>query len=85
MKTLSVTKLSDTLQISEHPDGFWLYDSTRGMNLSMRAKTRDEAFTEALTYYQKRFAETEKELNELTKKVNAFVGQFVTEDDDEER
>jgi hypothetical protein len=44
-KIISFTKLSDSLQISEHPDGFWLYDSTRGMNLAMRYKTRDRAFT----------------------------------------
>lgn len=83
MKVISHTKLSDTLQITEAADGFWLYDYTRGMNLSMRAKTRDAAFTEALTYYQKRLADVEKQLADLSAKVNAFVGQFVEEERDE--
>lgn len=32
-------KLSDTLHMTERNGEFWLYDVTRGMNLSMRAKT----------------------------------------------
>jgi hypothetical protein len=57
--------------------GFWLYDETRGMNLSIRAKTAEAAFVKALTYYQKRLLEVEKAHNELTQKVDAFVSQFV--------
>lgn len=33
------TTLTKTLTLSECSDGFWLYDETRGMNLSMRART----------------------------------------------
>ncbi len=73
---ISFTKLSETLQISEHHNGFWLYDFTRGMNLAMRAKTRDDAFVEALTYYQKRLIEIEKAYYDLQSQVDAFVDQF---------
>ena len=81
---ISFTKLSETLQISEHHDGFWLYDETRGMNLAMRAKTRDAAFTEALTYYQTRLKEMEESYAGLKAQVDAFVGQFCIEDDNSE-
>lgn len=37
-KAINNIILTDTLTISECTDGFWLYDKTRGMNLSMRAK-----------------------------------------------
>lgn len=79
---ISFTKLSDTLQISEHHDGFWLYDYTRGMNLGMRAKTRDDAFTEALTYYQKKLIEVENLYASLRCQVDTFVGQFADPDED---
>jgi len=38
-KSIRNIKLSDTLTISECKDGYWIYDKTRGMNISMRAKT----------------------------------------------
>ena len=81
-KTISFTQLNDTLQISEHIDGFWLYDHTRGMNLAMRAKTRDDAFVEALTYYQERLKELESSYASLRGRVDVFVEQFVEDDDD---
>ena len=82
MKTISFTKLTDTLQISEHPDGFWLYDATRGMNLAMREKTRDDAFVEALKYYQTKLSALERTHAALVEKVQSFVDQFVPSDDD---
>lgn len=84
----NITKLSDTLSLCQYSSprngnfGFWLYDKTRGMNLSMRAKTETEAFVEALTYYQKRLKEVETELSSLQLKVNNFVCQFVEEDNE---
>lgn len=81
-KAISFTQLSDTLSIGEFNDGFWLYDETRGMNLAMRAKSRDEAFTEALTYYQKRLKKLEEKHGDLVRKVNSFIGQFSEEEDD---
>ena len=62
--------------------GFWIYDDTRGMNLTMRAKTERDAFIESIVYYQKRLAEVEGELRELSKKVDSFVSQFTEEEND---
>lgn len=73
LKVSKHTDLSETLQLSECHDGFWLYDDSRGMNLSMRAKSEQEAFVEALTYYQERLRETESELKTIKHLTNAFV------------
>lgn len=75
-KAINQTKLTDTLTISECVDGYWLYDYSRGMNLSMRAKTETDALVEAITYYQKRTKEIEDKFNNLNKKVNSFLEQF---------
>lgn len=81
----TVQELSQTLTLCEYQSpkngsyGFWLYDETRGMNLSMRAKSGTEAFVEALTYYQKRLSKIEQEHAELQAKVTAFVAQFTEE------
>lgn len=82
-KYISTTKLSETLNITECKDGFWLYDKTRGMNLAMRAKTRDEAFTDALEYYQERLKEVERKYNLLKSKVDSFVEEFVESEEDQ--
>ena len=58
-------ELTDNLTLSECKNGYWLYDYTRGMNLSMKAKTEADAFTEAITYYQKRTKKLEDELKVL--------------------
>ena len=75
-KVISNIKLSETLDLSEQTDGFWLWDETRDMNISMRAKTSTDAFVEALGYYQERLIEVESAYNILQAKVSAFVGQF---------
>lgn len=79
---IKTTKLTDTLTLSESHDGFWLYDDTRGMNLSMRAKTSTDAFVKALTYYQRRLSDVETAHRELRGLVDAFVSNF-TEDEEE--
>ena len=67
---------NDTITLSKCIDGFWLYDYTRGMNLSMRAKTEQDAFIGAITYYQRSLKEVEKEFNSLQSKVDDFVDSF---------
>ncbi len=62
-------------------DEFWLYGTTRGMNLSMRAKTEINAFVEALTYYQKRLSKVENELNSLNTKVEDFIAGFTQDEE----
>ena len=78
-KAIASIKLSETLTISECPDGFWLYDKTRGMNIAMRTKTKDEAFIKSLAYYQQRLSTIEEEYTSLKSKVDLFVAQFVDE------
>lgn len=77
-------ELSSTLSLCEFKSGgnqgFWLYDKTRGMNLAMRAKTETEAFVKALHYYQRRLIEVEQSYKGLSSKVDAFVAQFVEEE-----
>lgn len=75
----AVWELSETLTLCEYQSpkngsfGFWLYDTTRGMNLSMRAKTSNDAFVEALTYYQDRLEAVESAHYILQTKLDAFV------------
>ena len=52
------------------------------MNLSMRAQTPQDAFVEALCYYQRRLTRVEKKYYELEEKVNAFVEQFIEPQED---
>lgn len=76
-KTISHEVLSETVAITECTDGWWLYDETQGMNLAMRAESRDAAFMKAITYYQRRLLEVETSHRTLQRKVDAFVSQFV--------
>ncbi len=79
-KPSSIEELSETLSLCEFKDGgakgFWLYDTTRGMNLAMRAESKSDALLDALEYYQDRLATVEKEHSELLAKVNHFLSQF---------
>lgn len=80
MKNTLIFK-NDTLSLTECADGFWLYDTTRGMNIAMRAKTEREAFIKALEYYQKRLTTVEKDFKSLNDKVSDFVSNFVDDED----
>ena len=80
-KCLESTQLGENLTLSECTDGFWLYDGTRGMNLSMRAKTSTEALVEALEYYQDRLKQVEIDYRLLRGKVDIFLEQFEEDDD----
>ena len=80
-KAIRSIKLTDTLTLSECKDGFWLYDKVAGMNLGMRCDTEEQAFVDALTYYQKRLTQVKGGLKSLSEKVELFVSQFVPEDD----
>lgn len=79
---ISVFK-NDNITVSKHKDKeeFWLYDYTRGMNLSMRAKTEQQAFIEALTYYQKRLRKVENEFKILNNKVESFLNSLIEDED----
>lgn len=72
---------NDRFLLSECNDGYWLYDYVLGMNISMRAKTEQDAFIEALTYYQRRLAEVKSDYKELDGKVQNFLSQFDRDED----
>lgn len=80
---ISVTDLSETLHLAECHDGFWLYDDTRGFNLAMRAKTKDDAFVEALSYYQERLKKYEDMYSCLSSRVSVFIESFNTDEDND--
>ena len=77
-------KLSETLFLAECTDGFWLHDVTRSMNLSMRARSAQDAYVETITYYQERLKEVEREFKELNNKVSIFVESFKEHNNDDE-
>ena len=83
--------LNASLCLSEcHPDSecrspnWWLYDGRAGMNLAMRAPTRDAAFVSVIEYWAERSAKLESELVDLKKKVAAFVAQVAPPDEDQD-
>jgi hypothetical protein len=68
---------NDTITLTHHEiQGYWLYDKTQGMNLAMRAKTEQDAFIQAIMYYQKSYSEATKKFKDITKKVDSFLEQF---------
>lgn len=71
---------NDTLSLHECTDGYYLYDYVIGMNISMRAKTEQDAFIEALTYYQEKLKTSTKAYKDLYAKVESFICQFDTEE-----
>jgi hypothetical protein len=76
-KVIRMFDLSKTLEISECKDGFWLWDSTRKMNLSMRATSITNALVEALHYYQQNLTDIEQKHKDMSLKVTEFVEQFM--------
>ena len=71
----------DTLSLVECNDGYYLYDTVVGMNISMRAKTEQDACIQALLYYQRRLTEVKIEYKDLDDKVQNFLSQFDRNDD----
>ena len=71
----------NTLAMSECTDGFWLWDSTREMNLGIKEKSSEEALVAAIEYYQNRLATVEGEYNSLKNKVGSFLDLFKEDDD----
>ncbi len=80
-KVLSQREISPTLKLSECVDGFWLYDTTRGMNLAMRSRTDEIALVECITYYQRRLKGVETAYGQLKEQVDEFVSQFTEEEE----
>ena len=73
---------NDTLSLVKTlKEGYWLYDSVRGMNIAMSAETEQSAFIEALMYYQKRLSKVELEFKTLDNRVCDFVDSFREDED----
>lgn len=82
-KPISNVKLTEHMVLSEcHPDmdcrsvSWWIYDKRAGMNIGMRAETRDAAFVEAIQYWAKRAMRAEASYDGITRKVNSFLEQL---------
>ena len=75
--------VNETIELSQGPDGFWLYDRTRGMNLSMRAVSEQQAFVNTIIYYQRRLTKIEKSYKSLNGFVNTFIEQVQYGSDDD--
>jgi len=73
---ISSVKLNENLLLVEYRDGFWLYDKTKGLNISMRANTAIDALVEAICYYQNRLTTIENEYKETKFKIANFISQF---------
>jgi hypothetical protein len=72
----------DTISLYECNDGYYLYDYVVRMNISMRAKTEQDACIEALLWYQKKLASSKLDYKTLNDKVENFVSQFVDREDE---
>ncbi len=71
----------DTLSLHECDDGYYLYDYVVGMNIAMRAKTEQDAYIEALLYYQRKLVKAKTDYKTLNDKVESFLSQFDRDDD----
>ncbi len=80
-KAIRSIKLTNTLTISECNDGWWLYDKNRSWNIASRAKTEQDAYAQALTYYQKRCEEIELKKKKLYDNVNNFIESLSDNDE----
>lgn len=81
-KAIRAVFKNDTLSLHECVDGYFLYDYVLGMNISMRAKTEQDAYIESLLYYQKRLQKVKLELEELNNKVEDFLFKIQNNNND---
>lgn len=70
----------DTLSLHECTDGYYLYDYVICVNISMRAKTEQDAYIEALLYYQNKLSKLKTDYDNMHQKVENFLSQFDRED-----
>jgi len=79
---IDVIEINGNLTLLEnHPDqecrtvNWWVYDERAGMNIGLRAATREAALVEAIEYWAEQACDYRKAYGELKAKVDAFVGQ----------
>ena len=78
-KYIRTKTISEFLELTECNDGFWLYDTMRGLLLSMRAQTETAALVEALTYYQRLQTGVTKAQYSPGGRVESFAAQMQSE------
>lgn len=79
-KVIKCVFKSETLSLHETTTGFYLWDDVVGMNIAMNSKTEQEAFIEALLYYQNRLSVVSAKYKTLQNKVDSFLCQFEQEE-----
>jgi hypothetical protein len=70
---------NDSITLTKGIDGYWLYDKSRGMNLSMKADSERSAFVESLEYYTNRLLLVESENKEFLSKIETIQKIISTE------
>ena len=73
---------TDTLTLTECTDGYYLWDKVAGFNITIHAKSEQQALIEGLEYYQKYHSKLKHDYKELKGKVDNFLSQFVDRFDD---
>lgn len=68
-----MSNINSKTTITKNKSGYWLYDENRGMNLSIRAASKEAALIESLEYYQERLIYVETENRELHKNIDSFL------------
>ena len=71
---------TDALTLTECTDGYYLWDKVAGFNISIHAKTEQQALIDGLEYYQRYHSKLKKESKELNDKVESFLCQFGKEE-----
>lgn len=73
---------TDTFNICKHKlkEEYWFYDNIQGYNIVMGAKSKDEAFSEAICYYQKRFISLKEDSKRINNEINTFINLMAKED-----
>lgn len=62
-----------------------LWDNRADYNIVMGAKTKEDAFVEAIEYWASRYVRLEREHRELQSKVDSFVNAVATETEEEDQ
>lgn len=72
---------TNTLTLTECTNGYYLWDTVAGFNISIHAKSEQQALIDGLEYYQRYHSKLKKEHKELNDKVENFLCQFDKEED----
>ncbi len=72
---------TNTLTLTECTDGYYLWDNVAGFNITIHAKSEQQALIEGLEYYQRYHSKLKKDYKELNDKVENFLSQFERDND----